>query len=83
MKECSGNGRIICFELYGGLKLPQIGPDNLFFHIWPLQDHPESSSDGFRGVSCLEISNLSMKVKVEIPVSGAAIQIQQQALKFD
>ena len=28
-------------------------------------------------------TNLSMKVKVEIPVSGAAIQIQQQALKFD
>ena len=28
-------------------------------------------------------TNLSIKAKVEIPVSGTAIQIQQQALKFD
>ena len=45
------NGHMICFELYGGLKLPQIGPDDLFFYIWPLQGHSQPSSDGFRGVS--------------------------------
>ena len=45
------NGRIICFELYGGLKLLQIGPDDLFFYIWPLQGHPKPSSNGYRGVS--------------------------------
>ena len=50
-KEGSRNGRMIRFESYGGLKLPQIGPDDLFFYIWPLQGHPEPSSDGFRGVS--------------------------------
>ena len=42
---------MIRFESYGGLKLPQIGPDDLFFYIRPLQGHPEPSSDGFGGVS--------------------------------
>ena len=45
------NGRMIRFESYGGWKLPQIGPDDLFFYTRPLQGHPEPSSDGFRGVS--------------------------------
>ena len=42
---------MIRFESHGGLKLSQIGPDDLFFYIWFLQGHPEPSSDGFRGVS--------------------------------
>ena len=45
------NGGMIRFESYGGLKLFQIGPDDLFFYPRPLQGHPEPSSDGFRGVS--------------------------------
>ena len=32
-----GSGRMISFELYGGLKLPKIGPDDLFCNIRPLQ----------------------------------------------
>ena len=35
----------------GGSKLDEIGPDNLFCDIRPLQGHPETSSDDFRGVS--------------------------------
>ena len=51
LKRRLRNGRMIRFESYGGLKLPQIGPDDLFFYTRPLQGHPEPSSDGFRGVS--------------------------------
>ena len=51
LKEGSRNGRMIRFESYGGLKLPQIGPEGMFFYIWHLQGHPEPFSDGFRGVS--------------------------------
>ena len=42
---------MISFESYGGLKLPEIGPDDQFCYIWPLQGHPEASSVGFRVVS--------------------------------
>ena len=42
---------MIRFESYGGSKLDEIGPDNLFCYIRLLQGHPEASSDGFRGVS--------------------------------
>ena len=45
------NGSMIRFESYGGSKLDEIGPDELFCYIRPLQGHPEASSDGFRGVS--------------------------------
>ena len=41
---------MIRFKSYGGWKLPQIGPDDLFFYIRSLQGHPEASSLGFRGV---------------------------------
>ena len=51
LKKKIGNGRMISFESYGGLKLPEIGPDNLFCYIRLLQGHPEASSDGIRGVS--------------------------------
>ena len=37
-------------ESYGGWKLLQICPDDLFFYIRTLQGHPEASSVGFRGV---------------------------------
>ena len=42
---------MICFESYGGSKLDEIGPDDMFCYIRLLQGHPEASSDGFRGVS--------------------------------
>ena len=42
---------MIRFESYGGSKLDEIGPDDLFCYIRPLQVHPETSSDGFRQVS--------------------------------
>ena len=42
---------MIRFESYGGSKLDEIGPDDLFCYIRPLQGHPEASSDGFREVS--------------------------------
>ena len=42
---------MIHFESYGGSKLDEIGPEELFCYIWPLQGHPDASSDGFRGVS--------------------------------
>ena len=49
-KEGFQNSGMICFKPYGGLKLPQIGSDNLFFYIRPLQGHPKPFSDGFRRV---------------------------------
>ena len=42
---------MIRFESYGGSKLDEIGPDDLFCYIRPLQGHPEASSDGFKGAS--------------------------------
>ena len=42
---------MIRFEPYGVSKVDEIGPDDLFCYIRPLQGHPEPSSDGFRGVS--------------------------------
>ena len=33
------------------MKLLEIGPDDLFCYIWPLQGHREASSVGFRVVS--------------------------------
>ena len=42
---------MMCFESYGGSKLDEIGPDDLFCYIRPVQGYPEASSDGFRGVS--------------------------------
>ena len=45
------NVYMIRFESYGGSKLDEIGPDDLFCYIRLLQGHPEASSDGFRGVS--------------------------------
>ena len=41
----------MCFEPYGGSKLDEIGIDDLFCYIRPVQRYPEASSDGFRGVS--------------------------------
>ena len=41
---------MIRFESYGGSKLEEIGPDDLFCYIRLLQVHPEASSDGLRGV---------------------------------
>ena len=40
---------MIRFESYGGSKLDEIGPDDVFCYIRLLQGHPEASSDGFRG----------------------------------
>ena len=45
------NGFMIHLESYGGSKLDEISPDDLFCYIRLLQGHPEASSDGFRGVS--------------------------------
>ena len=42
---------MICFESYGGSKLDEIGPDDVFCYIRLFQGYPEASSDGFRGVS--------------------------------
>ena len=42
---------MIRFESYGGSKLDEIGPDDVFCYIRLFQGHPEASSDGFRGVS--------------------------------
>ena len=40
---------MIRFESYGGSKLDEIGPDDLFCYIRLLQGHLEASSDGFSG----------------------------------
>ena len=50
-KKRARNVCMIGFESYGGSKLDEIGPDDLFCYIRLLQGHPEASSDGFRGVS--------------------------------
>ena len=51
LKKRLRNGSMIRFESYGGSKLDEIGPDDLFCYTRPLQGHPAASSDGFRGVS--------------------------------
>ena len=42
---------MIRFESYGGSKLDEIGPDDVFCYVRLFQGQPEASSDGFRGVS--------------------------------
>ena len=44
-----GPGRVIRFESFGGSKLDEIGPDDLFCYIRLLQGRPEVSRDGSRG----------------------------------